>query len=85
VYITGKKDNYFMGGRENHYQETNMTVLIFWVARFLIAYWLIRIILLLVRGPSAKRRKAPEARNETVQRFDATGKNISEAEFKDIR
>ncbi len=70
---------------KNLHRKTDMTAIIFWIARFLIAYWIIRIILLMVRGPSAKRRKAPGAGKEPVRRFDATGKNISEAEFKDIR
>ena len=62
-----------------------MTAVILWILRFIIAYWVIRIILLLVRGASAKRKGAPGAESESVRRFDAKGKNISDAEFKDLR
>jgi|WetSurMetagenome_2_1015567.scaffolds.fasta_scaffold222102_2 hypothetical protein len=61
-----------------------MIAAILWVVRFIIAYWVIRIILLMVRGASIKRPRDPGARNGPVQRFDTKGKNISEAEFKDV-
>jgi hypothetical protein len=56
-----------------------MTVAILWLIRFIIAYWIIRIILLTIRGKSAKKKPEP------VRRFDSEGKNISDAEFKDMR
>ena len=62
-----------------------MTALILWIMRFIIAYWVIRIILLMLRGKAGKRPSAPKTKKESVQRFDSEGKNVSDAEFKDMR
>jgi hypothetical protein len=62
-----------------------MTALILWIMRFIIAYWVIRIILLMLRGKAGKRPFSPKTKKESVQRFDSKGKNISDAEFKDMR
>jgi hypothetical protein len=62
-----------------------MTAVILWVLRFIIAYWIIRIILLMIKGKAVKRPGASGKKNESIKRFDAKGKNISDAEFKDMR
>jgi hypothetical protein len=61
-----------------------MTALILWIMRFIIAYWVIRIILLMLRGGVKKRPRTPEEKKESVRRFDSSGKNISDADFKDM-
>jgi hypothetical protein len=61
-----------------------MTAVILWFARFLIAYWIIRIILLMIRGEASKKRSAQRKTTESVRRFDTKGKNISDAEFKEM-
>jgi hypothetical protein len=62
-----------------------MTAVILWLIRFIIAYWIIRIILLMIKGKAAKSSGASKKKNESVQRFDTKGKNISDADFKEMR
>jgi hypothetical protein len=62
-----------------------MTVLILWFVRFLIAYWLLRIILLTMKGIAVKRTSTSRRTTEPIRRFDSKGKNISDAEFREMQ
>ena len=62
-----------------------MTAIILWLIRFLIAYWIIRIILLTIKGKPEKGTSTQKKTTESSRRFDTKGKNISDAEYKNMQ
>ena len=61
-----------------------MTAALLWIIRFFVLYCIIKIVLSVIRsrppGPAGPR----PAKRKKEGRFDAKGKNVSEADFKEL-
>jgi hypothetical protein len=62
-----------------------MTVAIVWILRIIFFYFLIRFVFALFKSPAKSGPKADGKKSSAASRFDDKGKNISDADFKDIR
>ena len=61
-----------------------MTVILLWIGRFIILFWIIRFAVSFLRGKPRGAAKPHNRQTGKSRRFNAEGKKVAEAEFKEL-
>ena len=61
-----------------------MTVLLLWLARFFILYFILKMVFSAIRRLGAGAQKSPKKQTEKPRRFNAADKQVAEGDFKDL-